>query len=67
MPGKGKQFRSYGKRYKLWLSDNPTFATQFTQWFRADGKARLSEKREEGTPLFDEYYKYAQDELLTFF
>jgi hypothetical protein len=49
MPGKGREFRSYGKRYKLWLFANETFSIHFTQWFLAHGADKLAEKRDRGT------------------
>lgn len=67
MPGKGKEYKSYGKRYKMWLFDNEIFALQFSRWFITHGSDKLAEKRAAGTPIYNEYYNYAKDDLLTFY
>jgi hypothetical protein len=33
VPGKGKEYRSYGKSYKIWLFSHESFVTIFTNWF----------------------------------
>jgi hypothetical protein len=66
MPGKGKEFLSYGKRYKLFLFKNQIFAERFSEWFAIRGKEKLAEKRSPESFIFKEYYSYAKDELLTF-
>lgn len=65
-PGKGKEFRSYGKSYKLWLFGHEMFATEFQDWLVTYGRAKLALKRDEDTPVFREYLDYAMEELLTF-
>jgi hypothetical protein len=45
VPGKGKEFRSYGKSYKNWLFGHQTFTANFATWFRTKGIDKLAEKR----------------------
>ena len=65
LPGKGREFRSYGKSYKNWLFEHMTFAQAFADWFEFKGREKLAEKRSINSAIFDEYFGYASSELLT--
>jgi hypothetical protein len=66
VPEKGKQFSSYGKKYKNHLFSNFDFVSRFQQWFIEHGEEEISKKYSRDSDLWFVFYDYAAKELFNY-
>lgn len=63
VPDKGNRYSSFGRKYKCDLFSNPSFVTEFQNWFRTQGESVLMKKCDRLSPLWSVFYEYCAKDL----